>query len=168
MLLPFLFFKNYLSPSTSLPSHSLPQPKCVYTKNVLDIEQFSSVRGVSLDMADDEFYAKFASGSSSIPWQKEVLYITTQHVTPTTEHRTTHHITQPHPHYPSHHSNHTMLLCPTPPNHSTPPLPTTLPRPSQPLCPTPSQPLCPTPPNLLRCWRREPLTKLMCCIPWMA
>lgn len=82
MVLSFpLSFKNYiqyLSPSTSLFSPcSLPQPKCVYTKNVLDIEQFSSVRGVSLDMADDEFYAKFASGSSSIPWQKEVLHITT-------------------------------------------------------------------------------------------
>jgi len=39
---------------------------------VLDIEQFSSVKGVRLDESDDEFYRKFASGSVSIPWQSEV------------------------------------------------------------------------------------------------
>ena len=45
----------------------------MYCKDVLDIEQFSSVKGVRLDESDDEFYRKFASGSVSIPWQSEVL-----------------------------------------------------------------------------------------------
>ena len=121
-MLPFLSFKNYLSPFTSLPSHSLPQPKCVYTKNVLDIEQFSSVRGVSLDMADDEFYAKFASGSSSIPWQKEVLYITTQHNTSHPPQNIAQHII-------SHSHTHIHLTIVTTQCFSTPPLPTTLPHP---------------------------------------
>ena len=44
----------------------------MYCKDVLDIEQFSSVKGVRLDESDDEFYRKFASGSVSIPWQSEV------------------------------------------------------------------------------------------------
>ena len=51
----------------------IPDPKCVYYKDILDIEQFSSVRGVNLDMSDEDFYAKFDSGCSTIPWQKEML-----------------------------------------------------------------------------------------------
>ena len=50
-----------------------PQPRAVYCKDVLDIEQFSSVKGVRLDESDDDFYRRFASGSVSIPWQSEVL-----------------------------------------------------------------------------------------------
>ena len=46
----------------------------MYCKDVLDIEQFSSVKGVRLDESDDEFYRKFASGSVSIPWQSEVTF----------------------------------------------------------------------------------------------
>lgn len=49
-----------------------PQPRAVYCKDVLDIEQFSTVKGVNLDQADNDFYAKFATGSVSIPWQNEV------------------------------------------------------------------------------------------------
>lgn len=48
------------------------QPRAVYCKDVLDIEQFSSVKGVHIDDTDEEFYRKFASGSVSIPWQTEV------------------------------------------------------------------------------------------------
>lgn len=44
----------------------------MYCKDVLDIEQFSSVKGVRLDESDEEFYRKFSSGSVSIPWQSEV------------------------------------------------------------------------------------------------
>lgn len=44
----------------------------MYCKDVLDIEQFSTVKGVNLDQADNDFYAKFATGSVSIPWQNEV------------------------------------------------------------------------------------------------
>jgi hypothetical protein len=49
-----------------------PQPHAVYAKDVLDIEQFSTVKGVNLDATDDTFYGRFNSGSVSIPWQTEV------------------------------------------------------------------------------------------------
>lgn len=39
---------------------------------MLDIEQFSTVKGVNLDATDDTFYTKFNTGSVSIPWQCEV------------------------------------------------------------------------------------------------
>jgi len=54
-------------------SLSLSQPRAVYCKDVLDIEQFSTVKGVNLDPTDDDFYHKFVTGSVSIPWQNEVL-----------------------------------------------------------------------------------------------
>lgn len=50
----------------------IPDPHAVYAKDVLDIEQFSTVKGVSLDSTDDSFYSKFNTGSVSIPWQNEV------------------------------------------------------------------------------------------------
>lgn len=50
----------------------IPQPHAVYAKDVLDIEQFSTVKGVNLDATDDSFYTKFNTGSVSIPWQDEV------------------------------------------------------------------------------------------------
>ena len=48
------------------------QPRAVYCKDVLDIEQFSTVKGVNLDASDDTFYSKFNTGSVTIPWQHEV------------------------------------------------------------------------------------------------
>ena len=54
-------------------SPHMAQPRAVYCKDVLDIEQFSTVKGVNLDPADDDFYSKFSTGSVSIPWQNEVL-----------------------------------------------------------------------------------------------
>ncbi|MCP9265339.1 Protein-serine/threonine kinase [Dirofilaria immitis] len=50
-----------------------PDPKAVYAKDVLDIEQFSTVKGVRLDAIDDQFYGKFSTGSVSIPWQNEMI-----------------------------------------------------------------------------------------------
>jgi len=47
----------------------------VYAKDVLDIEQFSTVKGVNLDATDDTFYTKFNTGSVSIPWQSEVCLL---------------------------------------------------------------------------------------------
>ena len=44
----------------------------MYCKDVLDIEQFSSVKGIRLDDNDEGFYQKFATGSVAIPWQTEV------------------------------------------------------------------------------------------------
>lgn len=45
----------------------------MYAKDVLDIEQFSTVKGVNLDATDDTFYSKFNTGSVSIPWQNEMI-----------------------------------------------------------------------------------------------
>ncbi|XP_023555793.1 G protein-coupled receptor kinase 4 isoform X1 [Octodon degus] len=50
-----------------------PDPNAVYCKDVLDIGRFSVVKGVYLDTADDTFYAQFATGCVSIPWQKEMI-----------------------------------------------------------------------------------------------
>uniref|UniRef100_A0A183CK97 G protein-coupled receptor kinase n=1 Tax=Globodera pallida TaxID=36090 RepID=A0A183CK97_GLOPA len=50
-----------------------PDPHSVYAKDVLDIEQFSTVKGVRLDATDNSFYDKFNSGSVSIPWQNEMI-----------------------------------------------------------------------------------------------
>ncbi|XP_075071649.1 LOW QUALITY PROTEIN: G protein-coupled receptor kinase 5 [Mixophyes fleayi] len=51
----------------------IPDPRAVYCKDVLDIEQFSTVKGVNLDQTDDDFYTKFSTGSVSIPWQNEMI-----------------------------------------------------------------------------------------------
>jgi len=50
-----------------------PDPHAVYAKDVLDIEQFSTVKGVSLDAADSSFYNRFNTGAVSIPWQEEMI-----------------------------------------------------------------------------------------------
>uniref|UniRef100_F1KTH0 G protein-coupled receptor kinase n=1 Tax=Ascaris suum TaxID=6253 RepID=F1KTH0_ASCSU len=50
-----------------------PDPRAVYAKDVLDIEQFSTVKGVRLDAADNQFYSKFNTGRVSIPWQNEMI-----------------------------------------------------------------------------------------------
>lgn len=34
---------------------------------------FSTVKGVQLEDADTEFFAEFASGNISIPWQEEMI-----------------------------------------------------------------------------------------------
>lgn len=51
----------------------LQQPHAVYAKDVLDIEQFSTVKGVNLDASDENFYTKFNTGSVSISWQNEMV-----------------------------------------------------------------------------------------------
>lgn len=56
----------------SISTRTFAQPHAVYAKDVLDIEQFSTVKGVNLDAQDDTFYSKFNTGSVSIPWQTEV------------------------------------------------------------------------------------------------
>ncbi|RCN36417.1 hypothetical protein ANCCAN_17693 [Ancylostoma caninum] len=50
-----------------------PDPRAVYAKDVLDIEQFSTVKGVRLDANDTQFYGKFNTGCVSIPWQNEMI-----------------------------------------------------------------------------------------------
>jgi G protein-coupled receptor kinase len=51
----------------------IPDPHAVYAKDVLDIEQFSTVKGVNLDASDENFYTKFNTGSVSISWQNEMI-----------------------------------------------------------------------------------------------
>ncbi|CAH0555310.1 unnamed protein product [Brassicogethes aeneus] len=51
----------------------VPDPHAVYAKDVLDIEQFSTVKGVNIDESDSSFYKKFSSGCVSIPWQSEMI-----------------------------------------------------------------------------------------------
>uniref|UniRef100_A0A915L6V1 G protein-coupled receptor kinase n=1 Tax=Romanomermis culicivorax TaxID=13658 RepID=A0A915L6V1_ROMCU len=48
-------------------------PRAVYAKDVLDIEHFSTIRGVHIDPSDHNFYAKFNAGAVSIPWQNEII-----------------------------------------------------------------------------------------------
>ena len=51
----------------------VPDPHAVYAKDVLDIEQFSSVKGVTIETSDEEFYSKFNTGAVSIAWQNEMI-----------------------------------------------------------------------------------------------
>lgn len=39
---------------------------------MLDIDEFPTLRGVTLDQTDKDFYAKFTTGSVPIAWQNEV------------------------------------------------------------------------------------------------
>ncbi|XP_060221453.1 G protein-coupled receptor kinase 4 isoform X7 [Meriones unguiculatus] len=48
-------------------------PQAIYCKDILDIGQFSVVKGVSLDSNDEAFYAQFATGCVTIPWQNEMI-----------------------------------------------------------------------------------------------
>nr|XP_009859303.1 G protein-coupled receptor kinase 6 isoform X1 [Ciona intestinalis] len=77
------FFKNInfkrletgKAPFGNPPFDKVPfelDPHAVYAKDVLDIEQFSTVKGVTIDGKDNDFYAKFSTGSVSIPWQNEM------------------------------------------------------------------------------------------------
>uniref|UniRef100_A0A4W6G6P1 G protein-coupled receptor kinase n=1 Tax=Lates calcarifer TaxID=8187 RepID=A0A4W6G6P1_LATCA len=47
--------------------------QAIYCKDVLDIEQFSTVKGVELEPKDESFYSKVSTGSVSIPWQNEMI-----------------------------------------------------------------------------------------------
>jgi hypothetical protein len=50
-----------------------PDPKAVYARDVLDIEQFSTVKGVVLTQEDNLFYEKFSSGCVSTSFQNELI-----------------------------------------------------------------------------------------------
>lgn len=58
--------------AVSLDLFSLLQPRLVYCSDVQDIEEFSSVKGVTLDQTDSNFYSQFITGSVPITWQNEV------------------------------------------------------------------------------------------------
>ncbi|CAL1573384.1 unnamed protein product [Knipowitschia caucasica] len=51
----------------------IPDPQAIYCKDVLDIEQFSTVKGVEIEEKDESFYCKVSTGCVSIPWQNEMI-----------------------------------------------------------------------------------------------
>ena len=61
------------NPTVSPFSASATVIKIFKIQDVLDIEQFSTVKGVNLDQGDENFYTKFNSGAVSIPWQEEII-----------------------------------------------------------------------------------------------
>ncbi|XP_077099858.1 G protein-coupled receptor kinase 5 [Siphateles boraxobius] len=56
-----------------MPPPFVPDPRAVYCADILDIDQFSTVKGVILDQVDDNFYSKFNTGSVPVPWQNEMI-----------------------------------------------------------------------------------------------
>ncbi|XP_070706381.1 G protein-coupled receptor kinase 5 [Pempheris klunzingeri] len=50
-----------------------PDPRQVYCSDVHDIDEFSSVKGVTLNQIDNDFYSKFNTGSVPITWQNEII-----------------------------------------------------------------------------------------------
>nr|KAF6280157.1 G protein-coupled receptor kinase 4 [Pipistrellus kuhlii] len=50
-----------------------PDPQAVYCKDVMDIDQFSTVRGIYLDATDTTFYSQLVTGCVPIPWQNEMI-----------------------------------------------------------------------------------------------
>lgn len=52
---------------------SVFQPQAIYCKDVLDIEQFSTVKGVEIEPKDESFYSKVSTGCVPIPWQNEMI-----------------------------------------------------------------------------------------------
>uniref|UniRef100_W5MUS8 G protein-coupled receptor kinase n=2 Tax=Lepisosteus TaxID=7916 RepID=W5MUS8_LEPOC len=56
-----------------LPPPFVPDSKTVYAKDIQDVGAFSTVKGVTLEDNDKEFFDEFASGNISIPWQEEMI-----------------------------------------------------------------------------------------------
>nr|XP_020480782.1 G protein-coupled receptor kinase 5-like [Monopterus albus] len=50
-----------------------PDPRQVYCSDVHDIDEFSTLKGVTLNQSDNEFYSKFNTGSVPITWQNEII-----------------------------------------------------------------------------------------------
>ncbi|XP_041826034.1 G protein-coupled receptor kinase 5-like [Melanotaenia boesemani] len=50
-----------------------PDPRLVYCSDVQEIDEFSTVKGVVLTQMDNDFYAKFKTGSVPIAWQNELI-----------------------------------------------------------------------------------------------
>lgn len=48
----------------------------MYCSDVQDIDEFSTVKGVTLDQTDANFYSKFNTGSVPVAWQNEVRSLT--------------------------------------------------------------------------------------------
>ncbi|XP_004412321.1 PREDICTED: rhodopsin kinase [Odobenus rosmarus divergens] len=51
----------------------VPDSRTVYAKNIQDVGTFSTIKGVTFDKADAEFFQEFATGNCPIPWQEEMI-----------------------------------------------------------------------------------------------
>ncbi|KAM9306201.1 G protein-coupled receptor kinase 5 isoform 2-T3 [Pholidichthys leucotaenia] len=51
----------------------VPDPRLVYCSDVNDIDEFSVVKGVTLDRLDNHFYSTFNTGRVPITWQNELI-----------------------------------------------------------------------------------------------
>ncbi|XP_051870055.1 rhodopsin kinase GRK1 [Pristis pectinata] len=56
-----------------LPPPFTPDSRTVYAKDIQDVGAFSTVKGVTLEDSDKEFFEEFATGNISIPWQEEMI-----------------------------------------------------------------------------------------------
>ena len=51
----------------------VPDPDCVYAKDLFDIRRFSRISGVKFDESDSVLYEKFNTGAVSVSWQEEMI-----------------------------------------------------------------------------------------------
>ncbi|XP_005998142.1 rhodopsin kinase GRK1 [Latimeria chalumnae] len=51
----------------------IPDSKTVYAKDIQDVGAFSTVKGITMEDSDTEFFDEFATGNISIPWQEEMI-----------------------------------------------------------------------------------------------
>ncbi|XP_048458570.1 rhodopsin kinase GRK1 [Rhincodon typus] len=56
-----------------LPPPFTPDSKTVYAKDIQDVGAFSTVKGITIEDADREFFDEFATGNIPIPWQEEMI-----------------------------------------------------------------------------------------------
>ncbi|KAG8452140.1 hypothetical protein GDO86_004073 [Hymenochirus boettgeri] len=56
-----------------LPPPFTPDSRTVYAKDIQDVGAFSTVKGVTLEDSDKQFFDEFASGNIPIPWQEEMI-----------------------------------------------------------------------------------------------
>ncbi|XP_067848363.1 rhodopsin kinase GRK1 [Heptranchias perlo] len=71
-----LFFKNInwrKLEAGILPPPFTPDSKTVYAKDIQDVGAFSTVKGVTFEDSDKNFFEQFATGNISIPWQEEMI-----------------------------------------------------------------------------------------------
>ena len=55
------------------PPLFVPDPDCVYAKDLFDIRRFSKISGVKITESDDLLYKKFNTGAVSSSWQEEMM-----------------------------------------------------------------------------------------------
>ena len=51
----------------------VPNPDCLYAKDLFDIRRFSKINGVKINENDKSLYEKFNTGAVSVSWQEEMI-----------------------------------------------------------------------------------------------